>query len=144
MDKHSHDDNIKLVITCPTTSSTTSSTPAPAPTPAPTPTPSAACNHNVTHHNNLSDEDLSAISELIQNETDNTLSFDNKGIITGITLLASGLALTSVSISLAYPSKFKHRKLTKKIFSMVAIPLTTSGVILTTYFALHKNKTINE
>ena len=91
----------------------------------------------------LTADDLVALTELIQQESSNTNSFNYKGIIIGSTLLGAGILLslgTCVSSHSTF-DKYKNRQLVTKLCSSLAIPLTTTGLAMTTFFVLNRDKT---
>ena len=92
----------------------------------------------------LTPNDLAAITELINNETENTSSFNKDGLFTGIGLLGAGLILTTVNLYLYNnANETKSRKIIRKTSSLLGIPLTTAGLMLTTYFALNVTHNTN-
>ncbi len=97
-----------------------------------------------TTTNTLSQDDISAITDLINNETNGTNTFNTTGIIVGASLLGGGLALSLASMVLQNTRHYKYKRETKNLCTLLGIPLMTSGLILTTIFSLHHNKTQNE
>lgn len=98
---------------------------------------------NINEDRNVAD-DVNAILDLIQSDTANNIYYNYKGSVIGAGLLGSGVLLSIASLCLARRTEYKHRNLTKKLCTMLAIPLTTSGLVLTTYFMLNVEKTQNE
>jgi len=97
-----------------------------------------------TTTNTLSADDISAITDLINNETNGTNKFNETGIIVGASLLGGGLVISIASMVLQSKRDYKYKHETKNLCTMLAIPLITSGLIITTVFSLHHNKTQNE
>jgi len=93
----------------------------------------------------LNSDDLAAITDLINNETENTSSFNNAGLYTGIGLLGGGLVLTTVSLCLCKNTNTdsKPKRIIRKTTSLLGIPLTAAGIIFTAYFALNVTHNAN-
>lgn len=92
--------------------------------------------------NALTTDDLIAITELIEEESANTNLFNCQGIIIGSSLIGAGIlfSLGTVISSHSTFNKYKNRTMVNKLCSSFAIPLTTTGLVLTTYFILNRNK----
>lgn len=87
-------------------------------------------------------DDLDSILELINSESEHNNTFNNNGIIIGTTLLGVGIVCSLGTIVSSHSScnKYKNINMVNKIFSMFAIPLTTTGIAMTSYFFLNKSK----
>jgi hypothetical protein len=92
--------------------------------------------------NILTADDLAAITELIQEESSTTNLFNSQGIIIGSSLLGAGIlcSLGTVISSHSSFNKYKNRAMVNRLFSSLAFPLTTTGLALTTFFVLNRNK----
>jgi len=88
-------------------------------------------------------DDLDSILELINSESEHNNTFNNNGIIVGTTLLTVGVAcsLGTIVSSHSLFNKYKNINMVNKVFSIFAIPLTTTGIAMTSFFVLNKNKT---
>jgi len=92
--------------------------------------------------NALTSDDLIAITELIHQESSSTNLFNCQGIIIGSSLLGAGLLFSLGTVISSHTSfnKYKNRTMVNKLCSSLAMPLTTTGLVLTTYFILNRNK----
>ena len=95
-----------------------------------------------TTNNTLSSDDLIALTELIQQESSSTNSFNYHGIIVGSTLLGAGLLCSLGTVLSCHPkfNTYKHRTTVNQLCSVLAIPLTTTGLAMTSLFILNKKK----
>jgi hypothetical protein len=92
--------------------------------------------------NTLSSDDLIALTELIHQESSTTNEFNYQGIIIGSSLLGAGILFSIGTVISSHSSfnKYKNKTIVNKLFSSLAIPLTTTGIALTTFFVLNRNK----
>jgi hypothetical protein len=94
-------------------------------------------------NNSLSADDLIALTELIQQESSNNNLFNRQGLFIGSSLLGLGIlcSIGTVCSSHSKFNKYKNRTMINNLCSTLAIPLTTTGLALTTFFILNRNKT---
>ena len=91
--------------------------------------------------NTLSSVDLNTNTELTQQDSSINNSFNRKGIIIGSTLFGAGILCSLGAIISSHSSfnKYKNKTIANKLCFSLAIPLTTAGFTMTTYFVLNKN-----
>jgi hypothetical protein len=92
--------------------------------------------------NTLSADDIIAITEIIQQESSINNSYNSQGLLISSSLLGVGILCSIGTLVSSHSSfnKYKNIKMVNKLCSALAIPLTTTGLALTTFFVLNKNK----
>ena len=102
-------------------------------------------NSNINNDKSLNEDDLITITELINNESNDAMSFNKSGLYIGIGLLGAGAILTTLNMFMINNNaETKPRRIIRKASSMLSIPLTTTGLLLTAYFGLKTDHSKNK